>query len=573
MEQLTDQQLNEIRRNVDIVDVISEYMPLTPHGKNYFGICPFHNDKNPSMSVSKEKQIYKCFSCGASGNVLTFVQKYENISFMEAVKKIADKAGINLNIEIKQTKENKYEELYEIYKLSLKLYQNNINTKQGIEALEYLHKRQINDLLIKEFEIGLSIKDRTLLTNLLISKKYPYETIMKTGLIAKNEYGYSDIYYNRIMFPLYDLTGRVIGYSGRVYNEKSDSKYINTRETDIFKKGELLYNYHRAKDSARKLDQIIVLEGFMDIIRCHSVGITNCIAMMGTSMTKTQANLIKRMAQNVILCFDGDAPGEKATESACKELINIGVTPKIVRLEENLDPDDYIIKYGEEKFKQKIENSMTVTEFKLSYYKKGKDLTKVEDKASYINEVIKSLNEIDDDILREITINKISEESKIDSNLLKSKLNPKVEVKIEKKEPQIKLNKYQKAEMYLIYYMSNNKEVIRLYEHKVSYMPTQKYRLLARSILKYYQDNKDIEIADLMSFLDEEMLKYLNEILDLNLKDTYSLDEINDYIDTINEYSVKNEIKRLTDELKTATMDEQTEILKKIVELRGENND
>ncbi|MEG0826341.1 MAG: DNA primase [Bacilli bacterium] len=575
MELLTQEQINDIRKSVDIVDIISNYVSLTAHGKNYFGICPFHNDNNPSMSVSKEKQIYKCFSCGERGNVFTFIQKYENISFLEAVRIVALKSGIEININIQDKQIEKNKELYDIYKLSLKLYQNNINTKHGLEAKEYLKQRQIDDEIIKQFEIGLAIKDRTLLTSLLVNKNYTYENMLKSGLIIKNEYGYSDIYCNRIMFPLYDTVGKIVGYSGRIYNEKNNSKYINTKETEIFKKGELLYNYHRAKDQARITDTIIIMEGFLDVIRVYSIGITNCVATMGTAVTKNQAILIKRLAKNVILCFDGDEAGIKATESCSKELINIGIIPKVVCLEEELDPDEYILKYGEKVFKQKIDNPITITEFKLSYYKKNKNLNQVEDKAQYINEIIKSLNEINDDILREITLTKISEESKIDIELLKSKLNAKITF-IPKKVPnKIKLNKYQKAEMYLLYYMINNQEVIKIYNHKVKYLPTEKYRILARSITQFYKENNCISEADLISsFNNNELIDSLKEISNLELKDTYTLEEINDYIDVISEYNIKEELIRLNEELKKEIDSErQSEILEKIVELRGDNND
>lgn len=581
MELLNQNQINDIRKSVDIVDIISNYVPLSPHGKNFFGVCPFHNDSNPSMSVSKEKQIYKCFSCGEYGNVFTFIQKYENVSFIEAIKIIADKAGININVNVKNDREeDKNKNLYDIYDLSLKLYQNNINTKQGITAKEYLKSRNLDEEIIKEFNIGLALKNRTLLTDLLIKKKYTYNEICDSGLVVKNDFGYNDIYFNRIMFPLYDISGKVVGYSGRIYDgDKSTSKYINTKETKIFKKGEILYNYHRAKDYARTKDEIIVVEGFLDVIRLYTVGIKNVIAMMGTAVTTKQANLIKRLSKNVILMFDGDAAGEKATESASKELLNIGITPKIVRLEDNLDPDEYILKYGSNKIIGKLENPITVTEFKLNYYKKGKNLESLEDKADYINSVIKSLNEINDDILREITLNKISEESKIDIELLKRKLKPK-EVQtvenIKKEETKIhRIDKYEKAQMYLIYYMLNNKEVVSLYEHKVRYMPIDEYRLLARSIYKFYQDNKYVSEADLISVINDDILiNALKKIQNLDLKENYKLEEINDYISTINEYNIKKEIKRLNEELKKEVdFERQSEILVKIVELRGDISD
>lgn len=574
MELLSQKQINDIRQSVDIVDIITSYIPLSPHGKNYFGVCPFHNDNNPSMSVSKEKQIYKCFSCGEYGNVFTFIQKYENVSFLEAVKIVANKAGISIDIDLKNNYSDKNQRLYDIYELSLKLYQNNINTKKGLSAKEYLHNRQINDDIIKEFDIGLSLKNRTLLTDLLTKKGYTYQEMLETGLILKNEFGYNDIYYNRIMFPLYNIKGQVIGYSGRIFDEENNSKYINTKETKIFKKGEILYNYHRAKDSARTKDQIIVVEGFLDVIRLYTIGVMNVVAMMGTAVTSKQAGLIKRLSKNVLLMFDGDRAGEKATESALKELLNIGVTPKIVRLEDNLDPDEYILKYGKNKIYGKLENPITVTEFKLSYYKKGKNLELLEDKAEYINSVIKSLNEIDDDILREVTINKISEEFKIDVHLLKGKLSPNK--KIESKETVLpKINKYEKAQMYLIYYMLNNKEVVKLYEKKVKYVPKEEYRLLARFIDNFYKENRYVNEADLISVINDDILiTALKKIQSLQLKESYKLEEINDYIDTINEFNIKNEIKRLNELLKSEVdFEKQSEILVKIVELRGDISD
>ena len=257
---LTESEIKEIRNSVDIVDVISEYIPLTAKGKNFFGVCPFHADHSPSMSVSREKQIYTCFSCGASGNVITFLMNYENISFVEALKKLADKAGINISIGNKKQKINKNKELYDIYEMSQKIYQNNLNSEAGIKAKEYLKNRDITNEIIKEFGIGLSIKDSKLITNMLLKKGFKDKELINSGLVGNNEKGLHDIYYNRIMFPLYDLSGNIVGYSGRIYDSIDTAKYVNTKETAIFKKGELLYNYHRAKEESRKTVKIIVME-------------------------------------------------------------------------------------------------------------------------------------------------------------------------------------------------------------------------------------------------------------------------------------------------------------------------
>lgn len=557
MAYLSTEKLIEIRNSVDIIDVISSYIPLVQKGKNYFGVCPFHDDHSPSMSVSKEKQIYTCFSCGATGNVYKFIMDYEHITFMETVKKVSEMVGINLDINInsKQNK-SKNNSLYEMYDISLKFYQNNLNTQNGIKAKEYLKERNIDDDIIKEFQIGLALKNHDLLTKLLIKKNFKEEDIKKSGLVTSSDYGLGDIYYNRIMFPLHDLAGRPVGFSGRIFDSKDTSKYVNTRETEIFKKGEILYNYYRAKEECRKLDTVIVMEGFMDVIRAYTVGIKNVIATMGTAVTKNQADLIKHMAKNVILCFDGDKAGAKATYACSNELLKINVTPKIVRLENNLDPDDYIKKYGLEKFKEKLENPMNIMDFKLSYLKDGKNLDATNDIASYVNDMIKELSQIDDEILREITLNKISKESNLDIEFLRSKIDntkksiPKKEIIKSKKT----YTKYQKAEIYLIYYMLKSTDVIKIYNKKITYMPTEKYRFLAREISNYYKDYQDINIADLMIYLEnEELLNTLNEIINLNLKEEYTLEEIEDYINVIREYNVNNEYERLTKLLKQET--------------------
>lgn len=568
MKILTQEKINEIRNSVNIVDIISSYVSLTPRGKNYFGICPFHDDNNPSMSVSTDKQIYKCFSCGATGTVFKFIMDYENVSFNEAVKKIADIGGIQVDIG-KVRKKSEFPKQHEIYDLSLKFYTNNINTANGKEAKNYLHKRSITEDIIKEFQIGLAPNNKNMLANILI-KKFKPEDLLKSGLIGKNEYGYYDLFYDRIMFPLYDLNGRVIAYSGRIYNRKDNSKYFNTRETEIFKKGELLYNYHRAKDIARQKNQIIIMEGFMDVIRAHSIGIKNVIATMGTAVTKEQANLIKRMAKEIILCFDGDEAGAKATKACAEELNKLNVIPKVVRLEENLDPDEYILKYGKETFERKINNPISIMDFELSYLKNGKNLNNSEDKAAYINQMIEEINKIDDDILKEITIKKIAEETKIDEKLLKNHLVKKPKI-IKKERPKLNLTKYEKAEKNLIYYMFKSPEVIKMYDKKVTYMPTKEYRLLAREISAFYHENGSINEADFIDYIegDKELTETIKKI-NINMdSENYTIDEIEDYIHVIKEYNVNNAIERMQNQMHEITDPlKKAEIAQKIIDLK-----
>lgn len=575
---LTNEQINDIVNSVNIVDVVSNYIPLTKRGKNYFGVCPFHPDGDPSFCVSEQKQIYTCFSCKASGNAIQFVMNYENISFKEALKIIADKAGINVTINSKiESTFNKNTELYEIYDIASKFYQNNINTIAGKNAKEYLYERGFDDTLIKKFMIGLSLTNHELLTKMLINKKKSYNDMLKSGLIVQNDYGYRDIYSNRIMFPIWDVSGKVVGFSGRIFNgedTKQVSKYINTKETPIFKKGELLYNYHQAKSICRQKNSVIIMEGQLDLIRTVSIGIENVIATMGTAFTKEHALLVKKIAKNVIICFDGDDAGGKATISCGNELESIGIIPKIVRLDDGLDPDEYIKKFGKEKFLYKIENPMNFMDFKLSFYKMGKNLTNNADIASYINTIISELSKVDDEVLRELTLKKLSIESNLDIDFLRNNLNKTKNLKpIEKKNniKKVRENKYELAIKHLIHYMLKDKKVIKKYNNSNVYIPIEKYRILASEIKGFYQNNGSINVADLMnSFVDDnEMINLIGEIASLQLNDQYNDAQIDDYISVIKEYFIDLEKKDLKNKMQVTTDREQKLALaQKMLELK-----
>ena len=574
---LSNEEINQIRSSVDIVDIISGYIPLTPRGKNYFGVCPFHDDHSPSMSVSRDKQIFTCWSCGATGNVFKFIMDYENISFIDAVVMIANKSGITLSAKnfSSSIKKEKYQDIYDIYTLSQKFYQNNINTSLGTKAKKYLKERDIGPDVIKEFGIGLSLKEKELLTNFLIKKKYAMQTILKTGLVNQNSQGYYDMYYNRIMFPLCNLNGQVVAFSGRIYDTKDSSKYINSRESAIFKKGELLYNYHRAKDIARQEGTIIVMEGFMDVIRAYTIGIKNVVATMGTAVTKEQAILLKRMAKNIILVFDGDAAGGKATMACSNELEKIGVIPKVVRLEKDMDPDEYIRAYGKQQFVQKLENPMNIMDFKLSYLKDKKDLQNETEYSTYIHQVLEELSKLNDTILIELTLSKLSQDSKVDIEILRDQFQalrlPSKSTPIAPKKQVHKITKYEIAQRNFLYYMVNNNEVIQMYNSKFIYFPTEKYRRLARKVSDFYKRNHSVNVADLFTELsyDATSLQALEEITSLQMKENYSIDEIQDYIDTIYEYNVKFESERLQEQIKKEVdSTHKAALAQKMIELR-----
>ena len=575
---LNNELINEIRKSVNIVDVISSYMPLTKKGKNYFGVCPFHDDHSPSMSVAEDKQIYKCFSCGESGNVFTFLEKYENISFLEAVKKCADLSGIEFNYG-KSTQKNYNQDLYDIYKFASKLYQNNLHSKEGKEAREYLKNRKLDDNIIKEFEIGLSLNQASILTDAL-KKKYDEKTLIKSGLVSEGDYNLYDIYRNRIMFPLYDLSGNIVGYNGRIYNSnnKNDSKYINSKETPIFKKGELLFNYHRAKKEAREYKFVIVVEGQIDAIRCYQAGYKNVVASLGTAITKEHAMLLRKLSNNIVLCFDGDSAGEKATNAAIEQLSTLALEPKIVRLEESLDPDEYILKYGKERFKDKIENALNIMQYKEIIIKKDMDLSRTEDLALYTNKMIKEINNISDDVLREISINKLASETNLEVIFIKSKLDKKKEIKIPIKKNIIKYSKYEKSEQALIYYMLKSIDVIKIYEKKITFMPTDRYRKLALKIDCFYKEFGYIDVADFMTYIngDDISINALSEILNLDFNDSYDEEAILDYLNNIKSYNDRSLSNKYKKELKEeVSLEKKIELANKAIEykIRSESNE
>lgn len=563
-------ELQEIRNSVDIVDVVSSYLNLTAHGKNYFGVCPFHDDHSPSMCVSKEKQIYTCFVCGATGNVFQFVKEYENISFAEAVKKVATIGGIEVKIdEMKPLKKESV--LYDIYNLTNKLYQLNLNTTKGITAKEYLKNRGINDETIKEFGIGLSLIKGNIY-EALVKKGFDNKDILKSGLATENGY---DLYRNRIMFPLWDLNGKVVGFSGRIFNGEDAPKYINSRETEIFKKGELLYNYHRARNECRRKNEVIIMEGFMDVISAYTHGITNVVAAMGTAITSSNAHLISRMAKNIILCFDGDDAGIMAANACTNELLKLDVFPSIVVLDKakGKDPDEYIKNNGVEAFKEKLSHPLSVMEFKEFYNKRGIDMGDSTSKAEYVKKMITEIDNIKDPVLREVTIGKLSDETNLGVEFLKSQL--KTEAKEEKQievKKEVNLQKYEKAEIDLIYYMLKDSKVILQYEAKKIYLPTEKYRFLVRQICAFYQKYGNIDVADFLTFIaeDKEMIKALGEITSRDLKETYTKEEIEDYIRCIDEYNRNLEINNLKQKMKESIdYAEKIELAKKIAFLNG----
>lgn len=575
METTNNNIFSEVRSKVDIVDVISEYLPLVQKGKNYFGVCPFHDDTNPSMSVSREKQIYRCFSCGASGNVFTFVQEYEHISFKEALEQLARKAGVELkNISISK-KNNQNDKFYEIYQLANKYFLNNLQTNLGKNAKEYLHNRFITDEMIKEFGIGLSLETSSDLVQLLEKKGYNLNDLNTIGLANGNK----DLYNGRIMFPLKDLSGQIVGFSGRRYDGLKENKYINTKGTPIFQKGNILYNYYDAREFVRKKNQVIVMEGFMAAIRSITIGVKNVVSLMGTAMTKEQVDLLKRLSMNIILCFDGDDPGRHATLTNGEELMKQGFNVRVIELTDGLDPDDYILKYEKESFERLIENASNYSDFKIKNLKQGVNFKSNEEVSSYINQVLLETSKVSDEIRRELTLKTLAKEFDIGYNTLEKRLSTylKEEPKKLKKQEFVlkpkptKHNKYELAEKTLLYYMLTNADIRNRFEQGKFNFSNEQSRFLASEIVYYYKLYGMLTPADFYTYLKDkkELLQLLDKVLELDIEDEVSEEVIDAYIAVVRENNMNLEIKRLEKTMKEKNDPlEKAQIAEKIRKLK-----
>jgi len=353
---------DKVLDNIDIVDVISKFVTLEPKGKNYFGVCPFHNDTNPSMSVTRDygrNGIFQCWVCKIKGNAISFVEKSKNISYIEATKYLANEYHIDVS-EFSNSKYDKYDKYYELMKTSSKFYAFLMNDENfSREAREYLNKRGITDDTIRDFEIGLSSGDKSALSETLLKKKYILPDIEINGLTTTKNDEYFDTFNERIMVPIRDEQGRVVAFGGRIYKEssKGQNKYQNSNNTPIFKKGELVFNLDRASNELKEKNYLILNEGYMDVIQAYSNGIRNSIALMGTAITDEQASLIAKYTKNVAICLDGDEPGVRAVKAVIQRLESKNINCSITILKDGLDPDEYIRKYSKDAYLKEIEEN------------------------------------------------------------------------------------------------------------------------------------------------------------------------------------------------------------------------
>lgn len=569
--------INSIRRKHPIKEVVERYVSLTKKGDDYWGLCPFHPDNNASMSVSVRLDMFQCFACHKAGNVFNFIAGMENIGYGDAIRLLAKEDGYDIGNVTSYV--NPYTKYYDLLNLSIKFYQNNLSSALGSNAIKYLNDRMIDRETIKKFEIGLSVS-RQSVTKFLLNK-YELDDLIDVGLANTN---CSDIFVDRIMIPIHDLGGNPIGFGGRIYQTRDSSKYINTKATKIFDKSCILYNYHRAHNKLNRDDFIIIMEGFFDVIRASTIGVNNCVAPMGTALTKNHVKILKKITNSVILCFDGDDAGREATIRAIPLLENENINVKIIRLEEK-DPDDFIVKRGKEAFLKHIDNAISVMDFKMQVLKENRNLNDTLEVSKYLDDLIKELVKEKDEFVVELTLKKLENRFNIGYDTLFERYtkykSDKSEVlvnnlKVNNNDKKL-LNKYGQATNNLLYYMAVAPEIIDYVEKKVLMIVDDKKRRLFNEIIYYYHKYGDLIIADFISYLNTktDVFDDFNEILNMNLKKEYINEEINDYIKCVNDWYKESKIEKLRLELNIeADPMKQANILTEIMKIRGvENND
>lgn len=569
--------IEEIKSRCDIVDIISDYMHLEKSGSNYTGLCPFHSEKTGSFMVSKSKQIYKCFGCNAGGDVISFVMRWENVDFMEAVKILARKCGITLDRNISEEEKKKIQEINkfrEIHTEAARFYfANLLRTKNP--GYEYLRKRGLSDKIIKKFGLGYSPNSWNSLMNYLLSKGYDKTDLVKCGLIThKTESNkYFDRFRNRVMFPIFNYNGKVIGFGGRVLDD-SLPKYLNSPETLVFNKRMNLYGLNISKKDIKD-DTLILVEGYMDLISLYQNNIENVVATLGTALTIEQAKLIRRFAKNVIISYDSDQAGQNATLRAIDILLKADIKVKILNLKDCKDPDDFIKKYGFDGYKKAIEESDYYIKFKIDLLKNKYNLKNDTQKMNFVEESTLMLKKLKSPIEKDLYAKYLSDLTNISVDSIRASIGIKVSRNYNNKnnakhtnvhrkiEQMSKIQDgYLKVETNFIKLLMENKE---LRNSVISDIKSDEFSIdETKEIFNYIIKNKELDkitIDKIKSLnISEEYIKNINNI-EIEEINTYTIDSTKEIIKKIRKNTIENEIKSMS--IQIERLSKELDLLKK----------
>ena len=558
MVRYSDELLDEIKSKNDIVDIVSQYVVLKRAGRNYMGLCPFHKEKSGSFCVSPDKQIFHCFGCGVGGNVFHFISKIENLNFKESVEMLANRAGVELpvsgNFEDDKLAKLK-SRVYEVNKCAAEFYHENLYKPTAKPGQEYVKKRHLDNKTLKAFKIGYSGRFNELYTELK-SKGFTEEEILASCLVNKNPDGkFIDRFRNRLMFPIFDTHERVIAFGGRVLDD-SKPKYINSPEDIVYSKGRHLFAFNIARKYNSKT--IIMVEGYMDAVSLHQRGIHNAVASLGTALTEAQGRLLRRSCEKVIIGYDADGAGQAATLRGLEILQNLGCDIRILQIEGAKDPDEFVVKYGPERFQMYVDKAISLVEFKVKMLKKSLDLDNVNDKIKFLNEVAKIVARVENSMEREVYVDKISLEYKVSKDAIYAEINKllyansRTEQKLEKKVVPVKNISIQqdeqpvdvktkRLESLVIYLLINypdksferlkkliDNNVIKIERNKAIinklYEEHEKGNINIENILDLFEDeitvnylsgimSSDFEITDVDKCIEDVLVTYRKELL------------------------------------------------------------
>ena len=559
MVRYSDELLDEIKSKNDIVDIVSQYVVLKRAGRNYMGLCPFHKEKSGSFCVSPDKQIFHCFGCGVGGNVFHFISKIENLNFKESVEMLANRAGVELPVSSNSAEDDKRERLksrvYEVNKCAAEFYHENLYKPTAKPGQEYVKKRHLDNKTLKAFKIGYSGRFNELYTELK-SKGFTEEEILASCLVNKNPDGkFIDRFRNRLMFPIFDTHERVIAFGGRVLDD-SKPKYINSPEDIVYSKGRHLFAFNIARKYNSKT--IIMVEGYMDAVSLHQRGIHNAVASLGTALTEAQGRLLRRSCEKVIIGYDADGAGQTATLRGLEILQNLGCDIRILQIEGAKDPDEFVVKYGPERFQMYVDKAISLVEFKVKMLKKSLDLDNVNDKIKFLNEVAKIVAKVENSMEREVYADKISLEYKVSKDAIYAEINKllyansRTEQKLEKKVVPVKNVSIQqdeqpvdvktkRLESLVIYLLINypdksferlkkliDNNVIKIERNKAIinklYEEHEKGNINIENILDLFEDeitvnylsgimSSDFEITDVDKCIEDVLVTYRKELL------------------------------------------------------------
>lgn len=582
---------DQVAAQSDIVDVISDYVQLSKAGKNYKGLCPFHGENTPSFVVSPDKGIYKCFGCGEGGNVISFVSQLEAISYPQAILKLAKRAGIQTDFVANfddQNQEGKYKSEYDLLEFSKGFYHYYLNhTKEGKVAQDYLSQRGLSKEMIEKFEIGLSPSYSDALVKTLTNNQFSSDQALQLGLLNEHNGQYYDRFKSRIMFPIFNKVGKVVGFSGRVFldGDTNLGKYVNSPESPLFQKGKLIYNFHEAKLAIRRQNRVVLFEGFLDVISAVEAGILESVATMGTAFTEDHGRELRRLTDQVIICFDGDKAGLAAANKAIPILLSQNFSVSVVEIPNKMDPDDFIKSKGKEAFIKLIDQAIPAIDYQYRYLKRQFNLEFMSHRDQFKRQIYHFAYTLQSVTLQELVLKKLAQDIAIGEQSIlqefasgKSQVYKNTNINNNKKEisqmssKHLRDTKYDRSEKMLIHYMLKERRVALQVEKELNgYLNDPTRRNIVLYILDYYTIHETMNLQYFLNWIDEALVKPITDIIFEceNLPSLNNDNVIRDLIAVVKEYVYRAQMDELKKQISEATLDhEKLELLGKVNQLK-----